>query len=214
MATPLPPASPAARPTGGGSGGTTAVPYGELGDGALVRLVVGRDQRALETLHRRHARACASLAARLLRDDEAVREVVQDAFVRVWVAGNTYDGARGPFLPWLLSITHRRAIDVLRVRRRQWSLSLDEWEANGGRPAPDPAADRALADAETREAVRRCFTQLPAWQRAPLELFYYRGLTQREIALALATPLGTIKSRMVAGNRRLRELLALPQWAA
>ncbi len=196
------------RHASAGTEAENAAPYGAMGDSTLVLLVVGRDERAIEVLHRRYSHACASLALKLLRDDETAREVVQDAFLRVWLAGGSYDSGCGPFLPWLLGITYRRAVDALRVRRRQQSFSLEEWGAGGELEAPDTDALRALTDAETRESVRRCLMQLPANQRAPLELSYYGGLTQREIARALDTPLGTVKTRMVSGCRRLRKLLA------
>jgi RNA polymerase sigma-70 factor, ECF subfamily len=185
--------------------------YGALGDAALMRLVVAGDDRALETLHRRYVRPCSALAAKLLRDEEAVREVVQDAFLRLWLARARYDSRRGPLLPWLLAITYRRSVDVVRSQRRHSALPLYERDGSGEAlavvlPATLEGAS-GIAAAETRVVVRLSIAQLPHHQRVPIELAYFGGLTQQEIARTLDTPLGTIKSHMAKANRRLRQII-------
>jgi RNA polymerase sigma-70 factor (ECF subfamily) len=181
--------------------------YPSLDDEALVRLLVQQDVRALETLYQRYSRPVFSLALKILGDREVVEEVVQEVFLRLWTRAQGYDAERGKLLSWLLTITHHRAIDELRRRRTQPETDgLQEQLAAAEEPGGDPAT--SLAHVEEREAVQRALAQLPPAQRKPIEMAYYGGMTQVEIALALHEPLGTIKTRMRLGMQKLRGLLA------
>jgi len=181
--------------------------YSALDDEALVRLLVLQDVRALETLYQRYSRPIFSLALKILGDREVVEEVVQEVFLRLWTRAQGYNAERGKLLSWLLTITHHRAIDELRRRRTQPETDgLQEQLAAAEQPEGDPSA--SLAQVEEREAVQRALAQLPPAQRKPIEMAYYGGMTQVEIALALHEPLGTVKTRMRLGMQKLRGLLA------
>jgi RNA polymerase sigma-70 factor (ECF subfamily) len=158
---------------------------------------------ALEALYDRHARAAFGLALRMLGDREAAEGVVQEAFLAVSRHAARDAPARGSVRTWLLSIVHHRAID--RLRGRVASSPLPE-ELGADPTAPDVwtlAAQRLDRDA-IREAVR----QLPAEQRQAIELAYFGGLTQSQIAAQLGLPLGTVKGRLRLALARLRGLLA------
>ena len=175
-------------------------------DGFLARQIAKRDVSALEAVYNRYSRPVYSLARRLLRDDETTEEVVQEVFMRLWTRADEFDSARGRLLPWLLTITHHRAIDELRRRRaRGQANDIDIVLATAEAADGDPAHEAALA--ETREAVRRALQHLPEAQRRPIELAYFGGLSQAEIATMLDEPLGTIKTRMRLALQKLREFL-------
>lgn len=173
-------------------------------DEELIERIQRQDERALEMLYERYGRAAYSLALRMLRDPARAEEVVQEVFLKVWRRPSSYVAARGPFGTWLLSVTHHRAIDDLRSRRHD-TLPIDD-VALGTSDLTDGTID--LADGawlrEQRLAVRRALALLPIPQRRALELAYYGGLTQREIADRLGEPLGTIKTRVRLALQKLR----------
>src|SRR5262245_52005708 len=180
--------------------------YAQLDDEALVRLLVRQDVLALEALYHRYSRPIFSLALKILGDREVVEEVVQEVFLRLWTRAFGYDPQRGKLLSWLLTITHHRAIDELRRRRGQPEIDgLQEQQAAVEETGADPS--KALTQVEEREAVQRALEALPEAQRRPIELAYYGGMTQVEIAALLHEPLGTIKTRMRLGMQKLRQLL-------
>ena len=181
--------------------------YAQLDDETLVRLLVQQDVLALEALYQRYSRPIFSLALKILGDREVVEEVVQEVFLRLWTRAFGYDPQRGKLLSWLLTITHHRAIDELRRRRTQPETDgLQDQLAAVEESDADPS--RSLTQVEEREAVQRALAQLPEAQRKPIQLAYYGGLTQVEIAKLLSEPLGTIKTRMRLGMQKLRVLLA------
>jgi RNA polymerase sigma-70 factor (ECF subfamily) len=203
---------PGRRPGSEGGGSRGAGPdgqrdYAQLDDEALMRLLVEQDVRALEALYQRYSRPIFSLALKILGDREVVEEVVQEVFLRLWTRAFGYDPQRGKLLSWLLTITHHRAIDELRRRRSQPEVDgLQEQLAAMEDTDADPS--KSLTQVEEREVVRQALVQLPEAQRRPIELAYYGGLTQVEIAQLLSEPLGTIKTRMRLGMQKLRVLLA------
>ncbi len=138
----------------------------------------------------------------MLRDSALAEDAVQEAFITVWRTAGTYIRERGKPRTWLLTLVHRRAVDLVRrEQRRRVPATADE-------PAPaTPAAEDEATLRDRRRAVQAALTQLPADQREALELAYYGGLTQTELAQQLGVPLGTVKSRMFAGLRRLGDLL-------
>jgi RNA polymerase sigma-70 factor (ECF subfamily) len=181
--------------------------YSTLDDETLVRLLVQQDVRALEALYQRYSRPIFSLALKILGDRELVEEVVQEVFLRLWTRAQGYNAERGKLLSWLLTITHHRAIDELRRRRTQPETDgLQEQLAAVEEPEGDPST--SLAQVEERAAVQQALAQLPEAQRKPIEMAYYGGMTQVEIALALHEPLGTVKTRMRLGMQKLRGLLS------
>ena len=176
-----------------------------LSDEALVALVARGDEAALGELYDRVGRVAYGIAFRVLRDDRLAEDAVQEAFLAAWRSAATFRADRAKASTWIVTLVHRRAVDLVRreERRRTEPLDLDR------RDAPDPAGsaeDEAWLGLE-RERVQRLLKQLPDAQRETLELAYYGGYSQSELAERLGVPLGTIKSRMFAGLSRLRELL-------
>ncbi|SDO73199.1 RNA polymerase sigma-70 factor, ECF subfamily [Klenkia soli] len=177
-------------------------------DAELVRRVKAGDRGAIDDLYDRFRRPAFALARRVLSDDTLAEDVLQDVFLAVWKDPGAFDGARGSFASWLLAMVHHKAVDAVRReeshRRRQTraedDLRLSEPTAN--RDVEDEAADRVAA-----QRVRAALQGLPAPQREALTLAYYGGYTQREVAALTDTPLGTVKTRMLAGMRRLKENL-------
>ena len=177
-------------------------------DHELIRRIAERDPGAFETLYRRYAPAAYGVAVRVLRQRALAEEIVADAFVAVWTAPEAYDPTRGPFRTFLLSLVHHRSVDA--VRREQRGRAREE-RTN---PPPVPGEDvmeavvEELDLADRRRRLREALSSLPEEQRRPLELMYFRGWTQSRIAEEDGVPLGTIKSRVFAGMKRLREALA------
>ena len=175
-------------------------------DVAAVDRTAGGDAEALAQLYDRHARHVFSLACRILGDPAEAEEVVQDVFSQAWLQAGRYDPARAPVVAWLLMMTRSRAID--RRRARQASPVAD----TGRGTLPDLPDAAALPDARVLSAdqvgrLRRALRALPLVQRLPIELAYYEGLSQSEIAEQLEQPLGTVKTRIRLGLQKLREAM-------
>ena len=177
-------------------------------DESLIALVAEGDDAALGQLYDRYAAAVYSLALRILRDQELAEDVTQEVFLRVWRKAATFTVERGRFATWLLSMTHHLAVDQVRRQRTRprAAVSTDELQVRG---LPDPGTDIEEESwiRQQRALVRAALAQLSEAQRRPLELAYFGGLTQVEIAALLGDPLGTIKSRMRQGLGTLRRLL-------
>jgi RNA polymerase sigma-70 factor (ECF subfamily) len=182
-------------------------------DSLLVEAVVRGDARGLELIYERYSRGVYSLAIRLLSETSAAEEVVQETFLKLWRQPTAYQPARGRLLPWLLGVAHHHAVDLL--RRRQ--LEQRHRASTNGDSAPDAFDNLGLTSSDEdpqvragafdqRVAVGRALADLPVEQRLPLELAYYRGMTQFEIANLLGVPLGTIKTRMRLGLQQLRRV--------
>lgn len=181
-------------------------PYADQDDRALVVLVCGGDAAALESLYGRYGRACYGLARRILTDEQLAQDVVQEVFLAVWRDAGRFDATRGGFSTWLLSMTHHKAVDSVRreenLRKRRTSADVLETTESEA-----PKVDEAVWSLVRRERVREALKGLPGPQREALALAYFGGYTQREIAGLTATPLGTVKTRMLAGMRRMKESL-------
>jgi RNA polymerase sigma-70 factor (ECF subfamily) len=170
-------------------------------DEALL-LALPEQLEALDTLYEQYARQAMGLALRIVGERETAEEVVQEAFLSVWRNARRFEPGRGSVRTWLLGIVHHRAIDRLRGRPRTAPLP----EELGPDPnAPDPWA--LAAQRLDRAAIRQALEQLPAEQRQAIELAYFTGLTQTQIAAAIGVPLGTVKGRLRLGLARLRSLL-------
>lgn len=185
---------------------TPARGYDALEDSALVALVTEADGAALEALYDRYGRPCFGLARRILADGQLAQDVVQEVFLTVWRDASRFDASRGGFSSWLLSMTHHKAVDAVRreenLRKRRASADLLEFQ-----PSDDRSPDDEVWSMLRRDRVRSALDELPDQQRVALVLSYFGGYTQREIAQLTHTPLGTVKTRMLAGMRRLRDSL-------
>ena len=202
----LPRSRPAAA-TPAAAGMSAGLPsYDGLDDRALVARVTEGDGGALEALYGRYGRACFGLARRILADEQFAQDVVQEVFLTVWRDASRFDASRGGFSTWLLSMTHHKAVDSVRreenLRKRRTTA-----EALETRESDTPRVDDAVWSLLRRERVREVLATLPDPQREALTLAYFGGYTQREIAGLTATPLGTVKTRMLAGMRRMKTSL-------
>ena len=174
---------------------------------SLQRVAAG-DSGGLGALYDRHGRAVYSLALRILGDEGDAEEVAQDVFAQAWRRAGQYDESRGTVAAWLLVMARTRAIDRFRARRvrPEGRLHEDDGLTLQQLPATTPDLASELMAAERGVRVRRALEELPFLQRVAIELAYYEGLSQREIAERLEQPLGTVKTRMRLGMDRLRSL--------
>ncbi len=178
--------------------------HAHLSDEALVALVARGDEGALAELYDRVSRIAYGLALRVLRDERHAEDAVQEAFLQVWRSAATFRAERAKASTWILTLVHRRAVDLVRrEERRQTDPMLDDDAAGASTEDTEEAAWLRFE----RERVQAALKQLPDVQREALELAYYGGFSQSELAERLGVPLGTIKSRMFAGLSRLRDLL-------
>jgi RNA polymerase sigma-70 factor (ECF subfamily) len=173
-----------------------------LTDEEVVALVARSDDAALAELYDRFGRVAYGLALRVLRDAALAQDAVQEAFLTAWRTAPSFDPRRAKASTWLLTLVHRRAVDVVRREERRRADPIDVAPVAVGEATDEEAWVR-----ERRREVQAALAQLPADQREALELAYYGGLSQSELAERLGVPLGTIKSRMFAGLAKLRDLL-------
>jgi RNA polymerase sigma factor (sigma-70 family) len=174
-----------------------------LSDEALVALVARADDSALAELYDRFGHVAYGLALRVVRDPALAEDAVQEAFLAVWRSAARFVPERAKASTWILTVVHRRAVDIV---RREEPRRTEPLEA-----APQPSANLTEDEAWLRlqrTRVQEALRKLPDQQREALELAYFGGFTQSELADRLGEPLGTIKSRMFTGLARLRELLA------
>ena len=175
-----------------------------LSDEALVALVARGDETALAELYDRIGRIAYGLALRVLRDERLAEDAVQDGFLAAWRGAANFRAERAKASTWILTLVHRRAVDLVRREDRRRAEPLDDDAPGaGGAPSTEEAAWLRFE----RERVQKALAQLSDSQREAIELAYYGGFSQSELAERLGVPLGTIKSRMFAGLARLRELL-------
>jgi RNA polymerase sigma-70 factor (ECF subfamily) len=179
--------------------------HAHLSDEALVALVARGDEDALAELYDRVSRIAYGLALRVLRDERYAEDAVQEAFLQVWRRAATFRADRAKASTWILTLVHRRAVDVVRREERRQTDTLTE-EATADVASTESTDEAAWLRFE-RERVQAALRELPDGQREALELAYYGGFSQSELAERLGVPLGTIKSRMFAGLTRLREIL-------
>lgn len=173
---------------------------------AVARVAAG-DADALAELYDRHARPIYSLVLRIVGDEGDAEDVVQEVFAQAWHQAARYDRARGAVGAWLLTIARTRAIDRLRARKARPDNAAADERVLIMVPGQEPAQDELVFDHERVARVRAALESLPLLQRVAVELAYYEGLTHTEIAVRLAQPLGTIKTRIRLGLLKLRDAL-------
>jgi RNA polymerase sigma-70 factor (ECF subfamily) len=174
----------------------------DLSDQDLLERVLARDAAALERLYARHGSAVFALAQYILREAAVAEELTQEIFLTVWNKADLYQPAQARFRTWLLSITRHRAIDYLRSRRRRIApaFSLDDASmAEEHAPITDSI--------DTQRELHLLLRHLPPEQRLAIELCYFQGYTHQEIADGLHIPLGTLKSRILLGLKKLRDMI-------
>jgi RNA polymerase sigma-70 factor (ECF subfamily) len=174
-------------------------------DAELLARMGARETSALAALYDRHAGHVLGVAHRVLRDRAEAEEVVQDLFLQLWNAPARYDARRGKFSSWLFVMARNRALDRLRQRATRARTHAEETREPSA--ASFESAESRLLEGERRRTVQGALAQLPEGQRRALELSFYRGLSQSEIARETGEPLGTVKSRMSRAMAALRQAL-------
>jgi len=184
---------------------------GEREDLELHRRLAAGDRGAFDELYRRYAPAAYGLAFRVTAQRVLAQDVVHDAFLALWRAPEAYDPARGPFRTFFLSLVHHRAVDI--VRREERLRARTERASNLEPVYDEDVAEEVVEEADLvghRKEVREALATLPPEQRQVLEMAYFGGRTQAQIAEELGIPLGTVKTRTFAAMRKLRRELEDP----
>jgi RNA polymerase sigma-70 factor (ECF subfamily) len=185
------------------------VDYPDLTDEQLMARLAMRDIKAFEALYDRYGTLVYSTALRVVGDAQLAEDIAQEVFLRIWRRPDHYVPQRGRFVTWLLSVARNGAVDHVRTRGRRRRHETAGQELERELPAhegQDPALMAQLAD--ERQKVRRALASLPLEQRRVIEMAYYGGYTQQEIAAMLSQPLGTVKTRIRLGMQKLRATLA------
>jgi RNA polymerase sigma-70 factor, ECF subfamily len=179
-----------------------------LADEELMPLIGAKDPEAFAVFYDRHGGAAYSLAYRIVGEAGAAEDVTQEAFISLWRSGARFDRTRGSVRAWMLSIVRNRAIDALRAGSgRAPKLAFDDDAVLEQRPAEERTDEEAIAH-ETAGEIRGVLDQLPKDQSKVIELAYFGGFSQSEIAQMLGVPLGTVKGRMRLGLEKIRGELA------
>jgi RNA polymerase sigma-70 factor, ECF subfamily len=180
--------------------------YETATDDELMIGLQERDTVAFENLYRRYGDLVFSTCLRVLSDAGLAEDMTQEIFIRIWRRPEAFDPQRGKFVTWLLSVSRNRAVDEIRSRgrRRKHELGnvVDVEERPSGKEREDPLFNAQLAD--DRRTIVSGLETLPLEQRQAIELAYFKGLTQQEIATALKQPLGTVKTRIRLGMQKLK----------
>lgn len=175
-------------------------------DEQLMALLGGGESWALSEIHARYARLVFSIALRILNDRASAEEIAQQVFTKVWRHARNYRAERGRFSSWVGTITRHECMDEFRHRRARPIADPTDWESFE-RLASD---DEPLLDAQDvfeKARVREALQRIPRQERIVIELAFWGGMSHREIAVRCGSPLGTVKTRMRLGMRRLRSLL-------
>jgi RNA polymerase sigma-70 factor (ECF subfamily) len=175
----------------------------------LIARVARRERAAFEELYTRYANILYATALKFLKEDADAQDVVQDVFIQIWEKAKLYDPAKGKPLTWALTMTRNRSIDRIRAIQRRTRLRDDfQAETFVGESEGIREALTGVDASEKAQILRAAVNKLSAQQREIVELAYFSGLTQSEIAERLGEPLGTVKARARRGLMKLKELLA------
>ena len=189
--------------------GTSGTQSCDAEDSDLLSRVRSRDPDALIVLYQKYSPRVFSLLCRILEDNSTAEELLQDTFYRLWTRVELFDGTKGSLLSWLFTIARNIALDFKRKESRRGNLYVPLEGEQSGSSQAGLLHEMALAgrDDNNTEAVREAMKQLPDEQRKVIELAYWEGLTQQELAVRLGQPLGTVKTRTRLAFKKLREKL-------
>jgi len=174
----------------------------------LLLAVSTGDRDAFRELHQRYSGVLYSTAYKVLNDESEAEDVVQDVFIQIWDKASMYDPQRGRPLTWAVTLTRNKAIDRLRSSQRRFRLKDEferETETNTHRPVVD-SVDRVYSREKNR-IIRSAVLELSSEQREAIEMAFFKGLTQHEIAEELQQPLGTVKARIRRGMMKLKKVI-------
>ena len=179
-------------------------------DAELMRRIAQGDKKAFGDLYDRFSGPLYGTALRIVRDPTEAQDIVHDAFVTLWEKASTFETDRGSAFSWVITLVRNRAIDRIRMRRRRAELLAESAPSDLGYADDSgaPSVDDAAALGDDAKAVRAAVATLPPEQQRALELAFFGGLTQEEIARKLSAPLGTVKARIRRGLLKLRDALA------
>jgi len=187
------------------------VAHPEDDEALLPRLAAG-DRAALDRLYDRYAGPTYALLLRIVADRQLAEDLLQEVFLRVWQRAGSYQVERGRALTWVLSIAHNLAIDEVRRQRRRPQGAREREDASvndllAAVPTTEPGPEQVAWEQQRRAQIVGALRQLPEAQRLLIELAYFEGYTQSQLAARLGEPLGTIKTRLRLGVRKLRGIL-------
>jgi len=179
---------------------------GGEGDAELVTRLQRRDPRALAELYDRYGRLAYALILRVVRDVGAAEDLVQETFLRVWTRAQAFDATKGSVGPWLMAVARNRAIDYLRSAggRERNNVELEETD----HPALYTDMEQGILSSDRARRVKAAVEKLSASQRQVIELAYFEGLSQTEMAERMGQPLGTVKTWVRAALKNLRDQIA------
>ncbi|HEX4311816.1 MAG TPA: sigma-70 family RNA polymerase sigma factor [Acidobacteriaceae bacterium] len=180
-------------------------PAQQVPDSALVERIMAADEAALAALYDRYAGMLYAMLVRILKDTSAAEEVLQDLFLQLWRGAARFDASRGSLPGWLLVIGRNRALSRLRGKDRREIQDDPEGFSIEAVPSPGNLENEA-ARAQLMEKLRGAMASLPSEQREAVELAYFEGMTQTEIAERTGSPLGTVKSRVRAAMQTLKQV--------
>jgi RNA polymerase sigma-70 factor (ECF subfamily) len=186
---------------------TPAVEQGAISDEALMEAIAHGNSAALSTLYDRYASILKALTIRVVHDEAEADDLLQEVFMQVWQQARNYSSDKGKPLGWIVTLTRRRAIDRLR-KRQAYCRAKDRFEVTTDRQPESWVHNRIEDDIhleDMRTFLKAKIEGLPPFQREAIEMAFFKGMSQREIALATETPLGTIKTRLELGLRKLSE---------
>jgi RNA polymerase sigma-70 factor (ECF subfamily) len=181
-------------------------PTSDTSDEDLIHRIQARDETALSLLMNRHKVLLRTVISRVVHTDADVDDTLQDVFIELWNRSHLFDATKGKILGWLITMARRRAID--RIRRRQAYDRAEERLRLQAEPTAtrmvEHGADHDACNSDRAAVLRKVLATLPEAQRQAVELAYYHGLSQREISAKTGIPLGTIKTRLEYGVRKIR----------
>lgn len=180
-------------------------------DECLIEAVVEhKSEAALASLYQRYRHVLRCVIMRVMRDEADTDDVLQDVFLQVWTRAETYSPEKGRLLGWLIILARRRALDRLR-QRCAYNRARDRFEAEYRIPVveqgPNNESDQQLCEDDLRNILGRLLHRLPPHQGQVVQMTYFNGMSQRQIAAALELPLGTVKTRIELGMRKLSNSL-------
>ena len=178
---------------------------GEFEDHQLIRRTALGDKESLEELYARYSTQVYSLARYMLRHEALAEEATQEVFLNIWLKAATYNSDRGEPRVWVMSVAHHKIVDIIRARRRSVATSgPQDYDTLALIPSAQRATDEEAVLNVDRVRVRAALDRLPQAQREVIELAYYQGYSQSEIAEKLVQPLGTVKTRVRLAMQKLR----------
>ena len=180
--------------------------YTQLNDEALMTLITDKQsQKALEELYRRHRQVLRGVIGRVIVVDADVDDVLQDVFIQVWKQSATFSAKKGQLLGWLITIARRRALDRVR-QTSSYQKATNRYEESikpDVEHMEDSVVDREVRQNELSDLLNSLIAELPKEQSLAVQLTFFKGLSQREIAAKLSLPLGTVKTRIELAVRKL-----------